>query len=221
MEEFHPTRSELLFRRNQIMLAEQGRDLLKKKRDALLIEFMKIMDEVLISSEKLDECAKEAGFALAVAKAVDGVVTLKSVALATKGEALIEISGSQVMGVPIPEVAKKSIKRSLLQRGYGITGVSSRIDEVAEKFERELDVVIEIAAIETKLRRLGAEIQKTRRRVNALDQVVLPELHVQVRFIQMALDERSREDLFRLKKVKKSLEARKAAQLGSIKGRAD
>lgn len=210
MEEIHSTRSELLWRRNQIILAEQGRDLLKKKRDALLIEFMKIMDEVLVSSEKLDERAGEASFALATAKAVDGVVTLKSVALATKGEVLIDISGSQVMGVPIPDVAKKSITRSLLARGYGIIGVSSRIDEVAEKFERELDTVIEIAAIETKLRRLGSEIQKTRRRVNALDQVVIPNLKDQVRTIQMALDERAREDLFRLKKVKKSLEAHKA-----------
>lgn len=216
MEEIHPTRSELLFRRNQIVLAEQGRDLLKKKRDALLMEFMKIMDEVLSSSEKLDECAQEANFALAVAKAVDGVVALKSVALATKGEVLIDISGSQVMGVPIPEVVKKSITRSLLSRGYSITGVSSRIDAVAEKFERELDVVIEIAAIETKLRRLGAEIQKTRRRVNALDQVVLPALRDQVRTIQMALEERSREDMFRLKKVKKSLEARKVTQLEKV-----
>ena len=122
-------------------------------------------------------------------------------------------SGSKIMGVPVPEVTKTSISRSLLSRGYSIVGVSSRIDEVAETFEKELDTIIEIAAIETKLRRLGNEIQKTRRRVNALDQAVLPVLREQVQIIQMALDERAREDIFRLKKVKKSLEARKKSQL--------
>ena len=78
-----------------------------------------------------------------------------------------------------------------------------------QKFEDELNIIIEMAAIETKLKRLGAEIQKTRRRVNALDQVVIPALTKQVRYISMALDERSREDLFRLKRVKKTLEKNK------------
>jgi V/A-type H+-transporting ATPase subunit D len=113
------------------------------------------------------------------------------------------------MGVPVPEVEKKSVSRSALTRGYSVTGVSSRIDETAERFERELNVIIEIAAVETKLKRLGEEIQKTRRRVNALDYIVVPNLKDQVRFIQMALDERSREDLFRLKRVKASLDAKK------------
>lgn len=213
-EEVHPTRTELLARKNQIALAEQGRDLLSQKRDALLIEFMSIMDEVLESSRRLEEASRESSFSLAVAKAVDGSTTLKSAALATKGEVDVDISGSYIMGVPIPDVKKKSIKRSTLARGYSLTGVSSRVNEVAEKFEHEIDTVIEIAAVETKLKRLGDEIQKTRRRVNALDYVVVPALKEQVKYIQMALEERAREDLFRLKKVKKSIEAKKKAMQG-------
>lgn len=209
MEEVHPTRTELLQRRNQIALAEQGRDLLEEKRDALLIEFMSVMDQVLESSRRLQQASAESSFALAVAKAVDGSVTLKSAAMATKGEVLVEITGSYVMGVPVPEVTKKSVKRSALARGYSVTGVSSRVDETAEKFEKELDMVIEIAAIETKLKRLADEIQKTRRRANALNYVVLPELRDQVKYIQMTLEERAREDLFRLKRVKKALEEKK------------
>ncbi len=216
MEEIHTTRSELLVRKRQIELAEQGRDLLKKKRDALLIEFMSIMDLALQASEKLQKVATEASYALAVAKAVDGVVNLKSAALATRGEVTIDISGSYIMGVPVPEVERKTVSRSALTRGYSITGVSSRIDEVAERFEVEVSTIIEIAAVETKLRRLGAEIQKTRRRVNALDYVVIPNLAEQVKFIQMALDERAREDLFRLKKVKKALETKKKEQVKKI-----
>ena len=211
MEELHTTRTELLQRRLQINLAQQGRDLLEKKRDALLIEFMKIMEEVLGLSSQLRKTAAEANFALTIAQAVDGTVNLRSAAMATHGEITVEISGTHIMGVPIPEVTRKNVRRSALERGYGITGISSRIDEVAEKYEDELNVIIPMAAIETKLRRLGAEIQKTRRRVNALDQVVIPTLKEQVRYISMALDERSREDLFRLKKVKKTLEAKKAA----------
>lgn len=209
MEEVHTTRTELLMRKNQIALAEQGRDLLKKKRDALLIEFMSIMDVVLKSSERLQKTAAEASYALNIAKAVDGTVTVKSASMATKGEVLIELSGSYVMGVPVPEVEKKTVARSALTRGYSVTGVSSRIDETAERYEKEINIIIEIAAIETKLKRLGEEIQKTRRRVNALDYIVIPNLKEQVRFIQMALDERAREDLFRLKRVKASLDAKK------------
>lgn len=211
MEELHTTRTELLQRRIQIELAEQGRDLLEKKRDALLMEFMKIMEAVMELDAKLRKSAADAHFSLAIAQAVDGTANLRSAALATKGEVTVEISGTKIMGVPIPEVARKNVRRSALDRGYGITGISSRIDDVAEKHEDELNVIIEMAAIETKLRRLGTEIQKTRRRVNALDQVVIPSLKEQVRYISMALDERAREDLFRLKKVKKTLERKKVA----------
>ncbi len=213
MEEIHTTRMELLQRKQQMKLAEQGRDLLKRKRDALLIEFMSIVDVALQASEELQKAATEAAYTLAVAKAVDGVATVKAASLATKGEVLVEMKGSYIMGVPVPEVEKKSITRSMLERGYSIVGVSSRVDETAERFEKEVDAIIEVASVETKLKRLGEEIQKTRRRVNALDYVVIPTLVDQVKFIQMVLDERAREDLFRLKKVKKALERKKKERI--------
>ncbi|HDZ86339.1 hypothetical protein LCGC14_0553030 [marine sediment metagenome] len=209
MEEVHPTRTELLQRKNQISLAQQGNDLLKQKRDALLMEFMEVMDQVLDSSKKLQEAAAKASYAQAVAKAVDGSVTMRSAAMANKGEVDVELKGAVIMGVPVPEVTKKSIKKTSLERGFSMTSVSSRINETAERFEDEVNIIIEIAAIETKLKRLGEEIQRTRRRVNALDYVVIPQLEEQVKYIQMALDERAREELFRLKKVKKSIEAKK------------
>ncbi len=214
MEEIHTTRMELLQRKQQMKLAEQGRDLLKRKRDALLIEFMSIVDVALQASERLQKAAAEAAYTLAVAKAVDGTATVKAASLATKGEVLVEMKGSYIMGVPVPEIEKKSVSRSMLERGYSIVGVSSRVDEAAERFEKEVDAILEVASVETKLKRLGEEIQKTRRRVNALDYIVIPNLINQVKYIQMVLDERAREDLFRLKKVKKALERKK-------KGRAE
>lgn len=216
MEEIHTTRMELLQRKQQMKLAEQGRDLLKRKRDALLIEFMSIVDVALQASEQLQKAATEAAYTLAVAKAVDGAATVKAASLATKGEILVDMKGTYVMGVPVPEVEKKSISRSMLERGYSIVGVSSRVDETAERFEKEVDAILEVASVETKLKRLGEEIQKTRRRVNALDYVVIPTLIDQVKYIQMVLDERAREDLFRLKKVKKALEKKKKERVKEV-----
>ena len=91
-------------------------------------------------------------------------------------------------------------------------GTSGRIDEAAERYETELDLIIVLAETETSLRRLGDEIQNNRRRVNALEQVLIPELKRQAKYIKVAIEEREREDLFRLKKVKKLLERRKAAK---------
>ena len=189
-------------------------DLLKQKRDALLIEFMSVMDETLRLSTSLERNVAEAQYSLAIAKAVDGEVSVQSVAFATKGHVSIEMSGTKIMGVSVPVVTKgESPIRSSFTRGYAITGVSSRIDESAEKFERIIDVIIEYADIETRLKRLGEEINKTNRRVNALEQVTVPQLREQVGYISQTLDERAREDLFRLKKVKKKIEAKKRAAL--------
>jgi V/A-type H+-transporting ATPase subunit D len=212
VEEVRPTRSELLERRSQIALAEQGMELLKQKRDALLIEFMSVMDETLRLSGNLEKNVSEAQYSLTVAKAVDGEVAVQSAGFATKGRIQVEMTGTKIMGVSVPVVTKgESPLRSSFTRGYAITGISSRIDETAEKFEKILDVIIEYADIETRLKRLGEEIQKTNRRVNALEQITVPGLKEQVAYIRMTLDERAREDLFRLKKVKKKIEKKKKA----------
>jgi V/A-type H+-transporting ATPase subunit D len=214
MEQVSPTRMMLLQKKAQIKLAEQGKELLKQKRDALLIEFMSVIDETLRLSSLLEKATANAQYSLAVAEAVDGAVLVKSASFATSGEVTIDISGSHIMGIPIPVVKKKkSYLRSALSRGYNLAGVSSRIDETAENFEKIVDVLIDSADIETRLKRLGEEIQKTNRRVNALEHVVVPDLKEQVSYIKMTLEERAREDLFRLKKVKKSLEKKKAEKV--------
>jgi V/A-type H+-transporting ATPase subunit D len=209
MENVNPTRSELLYRRQQIKLAVQGMDLLKKKRDALLREFLPIIDETMRLSLRLERATADAQQALAMAESVEGKMVLRSVSFATKGEVLVDISGTHVMGVPIPVIRKAETPiKTELKRGYSITGVGARIDQTAEKFEEIVDLMIESADIETRLRRLGEELQKTNRRVNALENTVIPELEEQVKFIFSSLDERAREDHFRLKKVKKKIVAR-------------
>ena len=152
MEEVRPTRAELLEKRAQIALAQQGMDLLQQKRDALLLEFMGVMDETLRLSDSLHKTVSEAQYALAVAQAVDGVAALRSAGLATKGEIVVDMTGTRIMGVSVPVVTKgDSPIKSSFTRGYSVTGVSSRVDEAADRFERVLDVIIEYADIETRL----------------------------------------------------------------------
>jgi V/A-type H+-transporting ATPase subunit D len=209
MEQVKPTRMELMKKKAQIKLAEQGRDLLREKMDALIQEFFKILTTVSNSREELEQVSRSADFALLIAQAVDDPLTLKSASFATRKAITVDISGKNIMGVPVPVIEKKRVSKSMLERGYGIISTSGRIDETAERFEAELDLLIELAETETAMRRLGAEIQMNRRRVNALEQILIPELKNQAKYIKNAIEEREREDLFRLKKVKTIIERKK------------
>jgi len=211
MEQVKPTRMELMKKKAQIKLAEQGRDLLREKMDALIQEFFKILTSVSNSREELEQVSRSADLALLIAQAVDDPVTLKSASFATRKSITVDISGKNIMGVPVPVIEKKRVSKSMLERGYGIIAMSGRIDETAERFEAELDLLIELAETETAMRRLGAEIQMNRRRVNALEQILIPELKNQAKYIKNAIEEREREDLFRLKKVKTIIERKKKA----------
>jgi len=209
LEQVNPTRMELIKVKNQIKLAEQGKDLLRQKMDALIQEFFLIMKDVSDSRSELEIVDYSARHSLHLATAVDDTVAVKSAALATQRGVYLDISGKNIMGVPVPILEKKKISKGTFERGYSVLGVSGRIDEVAEKFEKEMDLIIKLAETETALRRIGEEIQMNRRRVNALEQVVIPDLRKTAKKIKIAIEEREREDLFRLKKVKKIINRRK------------
>jgi V/A-type H+-transporting ATPase subunit D len=214
VEQANPTRMELIRKNAQIRLAEQGRDLLREKMDALIREFFRIMETVSRSRDDLETMANVAQQSLLTALATDDPVTVKSASFATKRGLSLDIKGKNIMGVPVPVIEKKRISKSVFERGYSIISTSGRIDEAAEKFEGELDLVIGLAETETALKRLGGEIQMTRRRVNALEQVLIPQLKSQAKYIENTIDEREREDLFRLKKVKKIIDRKKKAAGG-------
>ena len=143
--------------------------------------------------------------ALARAEALDGPEAVHSAAFAAQGELTLSVEGAFVMGVPVPIIEKKSAGRAVIDRGYSLAGTSSRIDETAERFEEEVDLLIELAASELRLRRLAEEIRKTSRRVNALENIMIPRLYARKSYIEMVLEERAREDLFRLKTVKRAI----------------
>ncbi len=205
------TRMELLARKAQIALASQGRDLLEQKRMALMKEFMRTADTALEHSDALQVSAANASQSLARTEAMAGVESVRSAALASRGGFSLEVTTSSVMGVRVPHIEQKSASRSFLQRGYSIVGASISIDETASAFEREIEAIIQLAETELRLVRLGDEIQRTSRRLNALDHFLIPRLKVERDFIQMALDERERADHFRLKLVKHALERKRGA----------
>ena len=104
------------------------------------------------------------------------------------------------MGVRVADIRHEPVGRPRSARGYSMAGSSPRLDRLAERFEAELSLLLEVATVELRLRRLADEIGTTTRRINALESVVLPELERERDQIRAVLDERERQDRFRLKR---------------------
>jgi len=205
MRQVSVTRMELLARKAQIVLARQGRDLLEQKRTALMKEFLRIADTVMEHSEALQQASDIARQALARAEAFAGTAAVQSAALASRSELPLQVTSVSVMGVNVPHIEQKRVSRPVTGRGYALPGTSITIDEAASAFEAEVNSIIQLAESELRLTRLAAEIQRTSRRLNALDHLLIPRLEAEHDFIQMTLDERERSDHFRLKLVKRIL----------------
>jgi V/A-type H+/Na+-transporting ATPase subunit D len=203
MEQIKPTRMVLLQKKAQVKLAKQGVELLKNKKDALLKEFYNIVPQLVESRKNLGKIAQEASNTLQIAKAIDGVEVVLSAALAGKRKVDMNVELENVWGLRVPKIGGINFRRSLLDRGYRITGVSSRINEASDKFEEFLNLIIQNAKLELNLKRIGEEIKKTNRRVNALEQIQVPKLLIDIKFIKSTLEERERENVFRLKMLKK------------------
>ncbi|MCC6189782.1 MAG: V-type ATP synthase subunit D [Anaerolineales bacterium] len=211
MASLSATRMELLAKKAHLALAEQGQDLLEQKRLALLRELLSVVDRVVAGREQLQAAALAARRALARAEAFAGGEAVRSAALAARADLPIQVQTANVMGVSVPTIERKRVDRSLLGRGYALTGTPVTIDEAAGAFEAEVNQLLELAESELRLTRLAAEIQRTSRRANALEYVLIPRLAAERDAIALALDERERADHFRLKRVKQVLERRRPA----------
>ncbi len=201
MANIKPTRSELIKLRKKIKLAKSGHSLLKRKRDGLIKEFFNVLEQAKEAKSAMSDVYIKAIEAINVARAVDGTMAVTSASLALKNKADIELKTRNVMGVVVPEIRSEHTVRAFNERGYGAIGTSSYIDNAAAKYEEVLKNVITAAEIENTLKKLLAEIDKTKRRVNALEYRVIPVLEGQARFIRLRLEEMEREDIFRLKKI--------------------
>lgn len=205
------TRSELLARRVQIALALQGRDLLTEKRHALRAEFDRLGATVLQAMRALEEDCAEGRGLLSDAVAAEGPEAVGSASLAASGNVELDVRTKRVAGVAIVEIGRGAVRRPRTGRGYALTATSARLDAVADAFEHQVDLLLDVVATELSLRRLAAEIASTTRRVNALEHVVIPRLESERDYIEMVLDERELEDRVRLLRARAHRERRREA----------
>jgi V/A-type H+-transporting ATPase subunit D len=99
--------------------------------------------------------------------------------------------------------------RRINERGYGFLSTNAKLDDASKSFEESLELIVKLAEVEESVRRIAQEVEKTKRRVNALEYIVIPRLKATIKHIEMRMEEIERESFLRLKKIKASLEARK------------
>lgn len=193
--------------RKKIKTSEKGYKLLRMKRDSLIMEFFQVLDKAKEIRGQITEKYKIARQKIAVAEAIEGAVGVKSAALSLIEVPSMELTTKNVMGIVVPQIKAKSVRKRLDERGYGIIESSARIDEAAEAYEDLVEDIIVAAEAETTMRKLLDEIEKTKRRVNALEFKIIPDLKSAEAFIRLRLEELERENIFRLKMLKKSQSA--------------
>ena len=211
-EDVKPTRKNLMAIEDRIELSERGHDTLEQKRDGLIMEFMDILEQAQDVRENLEDDYEAAQRTMDMARAMEGDVAVRGAAAALKEHPEITVESKNIMGVVVPQIESTRVKKSLDQRGYGVLGTSARIDEAADGYEQLLESVILAAEVETAMRKLLNEIETTKRRVNALEFKLLPELRENKEFIEQKLEEQEREEIFRMKKIKAKKEREEAEE---------
>lgn len=214
MAEVTPTRIELIRLRRRIKMAKNGYSLLKMKRDGLIVEFREILEEAKEVIGGMMDKYQKAQEKMVLAKAVDGVLAVNSVAISCKKEPEFTMRKKNIMGVTVPVIRREKHRRKVTEREYGVTSTTARIDEAVSAYEEMVDSILAVAEIETTVKRLIEEIDKTRRRVNALEFSVIPTMEKNANFIAFKLEEQDRETLITLKmlKGKKEREEQEAAR---------
>jgi V/A-type H+-transporting ATPase subunit D len=200
--EFKPTRSALLDVRKRVRFSRKGYRILKMKRDGLVIELFKLLDQARDSRARLVEKYRAASKRLAVAQSVEGALGVRSAAFALASPPELRVKYRNVMGITLPRFDVAGIRKRMDQRGYGVIGMSEHIDEAVEAYEDLLLEIVRTAQVETSLRNVMDEIEVTKRRVNALEFKIIPELERSESMIRQRLEELERENTFRLKRFK-------------------
>ena len=193
-------------------MAQKGHHLLKQKRDALVLEFFNTVKKAKDLRSQVNVQVVDAHKKLAVARSIHGDLFVESSALSALAASDVNVETKNIMGVRIPIISSISVHRTLLERGYSVHGSSARFDDAVESFENSLNSIVQLAETETALKRLLAEIEKTNRRVNALEFNIQPSLKNTIREIQDHLNRLESERFFALKMTKKRLQAAAEAE---------
>lgn len=202
----NPTRMELLSLKNRTKLAVKGHGLLKEKRDALIKEFFDILDRVKGVREAAERSLKEANGALLEAQIAMGDLAVRKASLSVKESIDVDIKSRSVMGVSVPVTNVKMEERSIIDRGYSFSDTTIQLDEAAKKFEESIKFLIELGEVEKTIFLLAEEIEATKRRVNALEHIMIPRFENTEKYIDMRLQEMERENFVRLKMIRSTIE---------------
>ncbi|MBQ7701806.1 MAG: V-type ATP synthase subunit D [Candidatus Methanomethylophilaceae archaeon] len=206
-QDITPTRSVLIELKNKIKTTKNGYKIMKMKRDGLIIEFFDIMEKAKAMRGSVTSDYETAMTKIAIASSVEGEIAVKSAAYALKTEPKVKVGSKSIMGMMVPKVEAEVIHADITNKGYGVISTSAYIEEASTAFEKLLDTIIRAAEIETTMKKLLDEIEKTKRRVNAMEFKVIPELEDAMKFVKFRLEEMDRENTIRLKFLKGKGEA--------------
>ncbi len=203
VKQVNPTRMELSRLKKKLNTATRGHKLLKDKRDELMRRFLEMVRENRALRMKVEEQLRQANANFVLAKSSMSDETLKAALLAPKQEVYVSTSYRNVMSVDIPvfETDTRTPDPNDIY-SYGFAFTSADLDDAVKSLADVLPDLIKLAEIEKSCQLMADEIEKTRRRVNALEHVMIPETQEQIRYITRKLDENERSTQTRLMKVK-------------------
>jgi V/A-type H+-transporting ATPase subunit D len=194
-----PTRSNLLRVKQDLTFAREGYEILNRKREVLTSELIKVAHEAEMLQQEVWKKLEAAYRAMENAQLRMGREHVEWAALAANKTVDVTLKYRGIMGVPIPVVEARGEPPEML---YSLGDTSASLDEASASFRNVLGQIPELSKLVTTVWRLAGELRKTQRRVNALQYIFIPEYEETVLFIQSSLEEREREETFRLKLLK-------------------
>ncbi|MDR0293358.1 MAG: V-type ATP synthase subunit D [Oscillospiraceae bacterium] len=199
----NPTRMELTRLKARLRTARRGHKLLKDKRDELMKQFLDIMRKNRALREAVEARVMRVHGAFTVASALMSPEALEQALLHPKQSVSLEMGHKNIMSVNVPQYTYKTKNDDKADiYPYGYLQTSGELDDALTELSGVFSELLELAQIEKAMQLLAQEIEKTRRRVNALEYVMIPQLEETIRYITMKLDENERGNLTRLMKVK-------------------
>ena len=205
-----PTRMELTRIKRRLVTARRGHKLLKDKRDEMIRQFIRLARENYALRKEVEAELSVALGNFAMARSVSEPVLMEEALLFPARQVEVDMRVRSVLSVRVPayRVVEETMRETTLS--YGLTETSAQLDAAISGLAELLPKLIRLAEVEKTCELLADEIEKTRRRVNALEYVMIPQFEETIRFISMKLDENERGSLTRLMKVKAMIEAREA-----------
>lgn len=198
-----PTKSNLIKAKSSLVLSRKGYELLDKKRNVLIKEMMIWVNKARTMHNEIYEVLEEAYGFLQKANVTLGVKNVEDMSYSIPNEEPYDILLKSVMGIDIPTLKRKQVDD--FSPAYGFYNSNESLDEARQKFNIVKEKIYDLAEVENSIFKLAKEIEKTKKRTNALKFVQIPKYKNQVKYIQEVLEEKEREDFFRLKRLKSKI----------------